>query len=226
MTFLAGLEVPHVPDAAPERAELAAEPVIRKVGCDPLQAVRAGSAEILPAYANAARNHFPNAALVHDRYHLAKNLGEAVHGNHQAENKALRVEDDDRGKATRQIWLFSDTRLSWQRRRRFEATSQDGLKTARAWSIKVDFRWRWQYLCSRSAEQFFDEWYAWGVRWLLRPIVRVAEMLELPRPKLMSYFVHCMTGATSEGFNSIIQAVNFAARGFLFIKNNRTGILL
>jgi len=55
---------------------------------------------------------------------------------------------------------------------------RNGLKTARAWAIKEEFRWFWRHVYS-----------------------------------------------TSEGFNSVIQALKYAARGFHSFTNYRTRIL-
>jgi len=44
--------------------------------------------------------------LVHDKFHVAKHLGEAVDQVRRAANKALQSDDDDRLKGTRQLWLF------------------------------------------------------------------------------------------------------------------------
>ena len=82
----------------------------------------------------------------------------------------------------------------------------------------------WRYVYSTSTKEFFDQWYAWGVRCRLRPIVRVAKMLKRHLPNLLSYFLYRITNATSEGFNSVIQALKYAARGFRSFKNYRTRI--
>jgi transposase len=65
-----------------------------------------------------------------------------------------------------------------------------------------------------SAEEFFTRWYAWGMRFLLRPVIKAAKMLNRHLPSLVNYFRHQITNATSEGFNSVIQALKYAARGF------------
>jgi transposase len=76
-----------------------------------------------------------------------------------------------------------------------------------------------------SVEGFFSQWYAWGVRCRLRPVIKVAKMLKRHLPNLLSSFRHRITNATSEGFNSAIQALKYAARGFRSFRNYRTRIL-
>ena len=59
----------------------------------------------------------------------------------------------------------------------------------------------------------------------LEPIKRVARMLKAHLPGLMSYFNHHVTNALSERFNSKIQSIKSAARGFRSFKNYRLRIL-
>jgi transposase len=76
-----------------------------------------------------------------------------------------------------------------------------------------------------NAKDIFKQWYGWGVRCCLQPIVKVARMLKRHLPGLLSYFNYRITNAASEGFNSVIQALKYAARGFKSFKNYRTRIL-
>jgi transposase len=225
VTVLTDIDGSRVLDVAPERTQAAAEAVLQTLTVQQRQEVQAVAADMLPAYAKAAASQTPNAELVHDKFHVAKHLGEAVDQVRRAENKALQAEDDDRLKGTRQLWLFNKANLSPAQRRRFAAIRRNGLKTARAWAIKEEFRWFWRYVYPMSAEEFFTRWYAWAVRCRLRPVIKVAKMLKRHLSSLLSYFRHRITNATSEGFNSVIQALRYAARGFRSFQNYRTRIL-
>ena len=225
ITVLTDIDGSRVLEVAPERTQAAAEAVLQTLTVEQRHEVQAVAADMLPAYAEAVARQTPQADLVHDKFHVAKHLGEAVDQVRRAENKALQAQDDDRLKGTRQLWLFNQSNLSPRQRRRFEAIRHNGLKTARAWAIKEEFRWFWRYVYQTSAKEFFDQWYAWGVRCRLRPVIRVAKMLKRHLPNLLSYFHHRITNATSEGFNSVIQALKYAARGFRSFKNYRTRIL-
>lgn len=50
-------------------------------------------------------------------------------------------------------------------------------------------------------------------------------MLMRHLPNLLSYFLHRITNDTSEGLNSVVQPLKYAARGFHCLKNYRTRIL-
>ena len=55
-------------------------------------------------------------------------------------------------------------------------------------------------------------------------MVKVAKMLKRHLPNLLTYFRHRITIASSEGFNSVIQSLKYAARGFRSFDNYRTRI--
>ena len=225
VTVLTDIDGSRVVDVAPDRTEVAAERGLHSLSPQQRSRVRAVAADMLPAYANAVAKHLPNAELVHDRFHVAKHLGEAVDKVRRAENKALQEVDDNRLKGTRQLWLYNKKNLSAHHARRLAAIRQSDLKTARAWAIKEEFRWFWRYTYTESAATFFRRWYAWGARSRLTPVVKVAKMLKKHLPNLLTYFRHRITNASSEGFNSVIQSLKYAARGFRSFDNYRTRIL-
>jgi transposase len=225
ITVLTDLDGSRVLDVTEERTETAAKAVLQTLTKEQREGVQAVAADMLPAYAKAVAKELPNAELVHDKFHVAKYLGEAVDQVRRAENKALQAQDDDRLPGTRQLWLFNKSNLSHRQRRRFAAIRKGDLKTARAWALKEEFRWFWRHVYALSAEEFFNHWYAWGARCRLKPMVKVAKMLKRHLPNLLTYFRHRITNATSEGFNSVIQALRYAARGFRSFANYRTRIL-
>ena len=53
----------------------------------------------------------------------------------------------------------------------------------------------------------------------------MARTLKAHLTNLLTYFVHPITNAITEGFNSRIQAIKSAARGFRNFENYRTRIL-
>ena len=169
ITVLTDVDGFRVLDVVQERTQAAAEAVLQTLTVEQRQEVRAVAADMLPAYAKAVARQTPNATLVHDKFHVSKYLGTAVDQVRRAENKALQAEGDERLKGTRHLWLFNKSNLSYRQRRRFAAIRQNGLKTAKAWAIKEEFRWFWRHVYSTSAEKFFRRWYAWGVRSRLQP---------------------------------------------------------
>ena len=225
ITVMTDIDGSRVLEVVPERTREAAETVLNTLSDEQRGAVEAVAADMLAAYAWAVAARTPQADLVHDNFHVSKHLGEAVDQVRRAENKALRAAGDDTLKGTRYLWLHARSNLTRAERRTFDALRKESMKTARAWALKEEFRWFWRYLRRDSAAGFFTRWHGWAARCRLAPMKRKAKMLRRHLPGLLNYFRHRITNAVAEGFNSAIQALRHAARGFRNFANYRTRIL-
>jgi len=107
----------------------------------------------------------------------------------------------------------------------FSTLKDKDLKTSRAWAIKENFRWFWDYTYTERAKNFFYGWYNWAIRSQLTPVKKVAKLLKKHFCNIITYFKHRITNTVSEGLNSRIQTVKSAARGFHSFKNFRIRIL-
>jgi len=134
-------------------------------------------------------------------------------------------EKDETLKGTRSLWLYNLENLSEQKRAEFELLKEAQLKTSRAWAIREQFRWFWDCRSAEEAEVFFEEWYSWASGCGLQPIQKVAKMIHKRIENILSWFRHRISNAAAEGFNSIIQSLKSAARGFRNFANYRTRIL-
>lgn len=177
------------------------------------------------AFSNSTREQAPQAEIVHDRFHVSQYLVEAVDLVRRKENKSLRKEGDDSLVGTRQLWLFNVDNLGDDEQQRLSELQRSAMKTARAWGIKEMFREFWEYRSGAWAAKFFHRWYAWAIRSRLDPIKKVAVMLRKHLTGLLAYFRHRITNARNEGFNSRVQSIKSAARGFRSFENYRTRIL-
>lgn len=205
--------------------ESAADTLWKTLNSSQRQRVRGVAMDMWPAYATSTTANAPHAEIVHDKFHVSKHLNEAVDQVRRRENKRLRKNGDDRLVGTKQLWLFGRSKLDRKRRRQLAEFRNSDLKTSRAWAIKQNFLRFWDHVYARSAGEFFRDWYSWAVRSQLTPIRQKAKMLKVHLDRLLSYFRHPITNAVSEGFNSRIQSIKHAARGFRSIRNYRNRIL-
>ena len=215
----------RVLEVAPERTLQAAGSLWKTLTAAQREAIESVSMDMWQAFMTSAREHAPDAEIVHDKFHISKYLGEAVDKVRRAENRALKKEDDETLKGSRQLWLYNIENLDADRRQQLDALREQDLKTARAWAIKENFRWFWEYTYAGNAKKFFSQWYGWARRSKLKPIKDVALTLKNHLDGLLSYFRHRVTNATAEGFNSRIQSIKSAARGFRKFANYRLRIL-
>lgn len=86
-------------------------------------------------FAAAARAAVPQAALVHDRFHISAHLNDAVAAVHREENRRLQKLGDDRLKGTQRLFGFDPDKLAEEQALRFAELKGSDLKSARAWAI-------------------------------------------------------------------------------------------
>ena len=153
------------------------------------------------------------------------NLNEAVDKVRRSEHRTLLKEGDSTLKGTRQMRLFSKKILPEKYAGLFDTVSQQQVKANRAWAIKESFQVFWTYSFAGHARRYFRDWYAWASRCKLKPIIATAKMLKRHLDRIETYFKHRITHARAEAFNSRIQWLKSAARGFRSFRNYRTRIL-
>ena len=186
--------------------------------------VKAAAMDMSAGFANATRQKVPEADIVHDRFHVSKHLNEAVDKVRREENQRLVAQGDQSLKNTKFLWL-QGAAIQGEKAFAFEQLCSRQLKTSKAWYYKELFVEFWEQPDYITAHRFFDDWYASAIRSKIEPIKKVARMLRDHVDGLLNYFDHRITNAITEGFNSRIQAIKAAARGFRSFKNYRTRIL-
>jgi len=187
--------------------------------------IKAVSLDMWGPFMESTRVACPQAEIVHDKFHVSKYLGEAVDKIRRQENKELLEQNDETLKGTRQLWLYAMENLPEDKNAEFLSLQKQDLRTGRAWSMKENFRHFWECQTVEDAKVYFNTWYSWAIRSQLAPMIKVAGMLKRHLDGLVSYMNHPITNATSEGFNSRIQSIKSAARGFRNFDNYRIRIL-
>jgi transposase len=215
----------RVLEVVPGRTQEAADSLWKTLSNEQREQVEAVAVDMWAAFVNSAEEHIPQADIVHDRFHIAKHLNEAVDQVRRAEHKALKKEGDERLTGSRYLWLTNEENLSEERAATFDDLKEANLKTSRAWALRELFRDFFEQRSEPQGRAFFQDWYAWASRCRLKPMVRVAKMIKRHLDRIVTWFTHRISNASSEGFNSLIQALKSAARGFRNFENYRTRIL-
>lgn len=152
--------------------------------------------------------------IVHDPFHVASHMNEAVNAVRKEEHREMMGIGDERLKGTRYLWLFSQEHLEPDRRAQLDHLWSRKLKTARAWALKEMLRDFWHSKTIHEAKEFFEAWYGWAVRSRLKPVMCVARMLKAHLTNVLTYFVHRLTNASMEGLNNKIQSLIQKAYGY------------
>jgi transposase len=213
----------RVLEVVPGNDQAAGESLWRALPPEQRSKVEAAAMDMSAGFAAATRAQAPQAAIVHDKFHVAKLLNDAVDQTRRAEHQQLHAEGDDTLKHTRYLWLHGQ--LPEEKQASFAELLEINLKTARAWAYKEQFVEFWGQADAAHGMDFFTQWKRSVMRSRLTKVKAVAKTLHKHLTNLLTYFMHPITNAVSEGFNSRIQAIKADARGFRRFENYRARIL-
>lgn len=162
--------------------------------------------------------------IVFDRFHIVAHMNGAVDIVRRAEAKALRAEGDASLVGSRYLWLYGRENVPAHRAEEFESLRSQSLRTGRAWAIKEMLRELWNCGSPQEAAAFHKRWHHWATHSRLPPVIKVAKMVKAHLPNILTYFVHRITNAVSEGINSAIQTIKKRAFGYRNADNFRNAI--
>lgn len=179
-------------------------------------------------YRDSAVAHVPDAQskIVYDRFHVTSHMNTAVDDVRKEEHRDLLMRGDQRLKGTRQLWLYGFENLPRRWKTHLRALTTCTLKTAKAWRVKELLREMYS-TCTNYAEgrSFFTTWYREAMRTRLDPVMKVARMCKEHLSSILTYFIHRVTNAFSEGINNVVQSLVKKAYGYRKRERFRTDIL-
>ena len=168
---------------------------------------------------------FTSAEVVHDRFHVAGYLNDAVDATRKDEHRHLLGQDDKTLVKTKSLWLRSDATLTEAQRQSLEALCGLELETAKVWAFKESFRQFFVCETEYGAAVFFRQWHEAALALGNVHLTKVALMLERHLDGLLAYVRHRVTNALAENLNGQIQRIKTNARGFRQFANFRVAIL-
>jgi transposase len=157
------------------------------------------------------------AVHILDRFHIMSHMSKAIDDVRAKEVKELKAQ----GKKP----VLTGTRWCLLKRPENLTPGQDiklkellgcNLKTIRAYLLKEDFQWFWQYVSPTWAGKFLDAWCNRTMRSRLKPMKKVAKMLRAHRELLLNWFRArglVALGAV-EGFNNKARVTTKRSYGF------------
>ena len=225
VSVLHDLEGRRVLEVVSERTREAANTLWTAIPEPQRHAIDAVAMDMWVPYLEATRVAAPQALIVHDKFHCAKELNKAVDLVRRREHRELQAQGEETLTKTRYLWLKNPLNWTDRQRERFQALKVDALKVGRAWAIKEAFADFWDYRYTGSAHKFFDRWYFWATHSRLPPIIAAAKTLKRHLPVLLAYTKHRITNAAAEGMNAQIQLLKANARGYRNFTQYRIAIL-
>jgi len=112
--------------------------------------------DISAPYISAIREHLPHADIVHDKFHIAKHLNEAVDKTRRKKHRRMLKSKDERLKGTKYAWLKGLEHLSGESFAQVNALAKAELGVAKAWYLKELFRPFWPQCDAMFARSYFE----------------------------------------------------------------------
>lgn len=182
--------------------------------------------DMCQAYVNACQHFVPQAdtKIVFDRFHIMRQMLEAVDLVRKREHRELMNQGDNTLARSKYIWLYSRENVPAKSAERFAQLKDSQLRTARAWAIKESLRELWDYASETWARKFWKRWHFWATHSKLPEVAKVAKLISSHLVNVLSYFRHRITNATAEGLNSKIATVQKRAYGFRNIEHFKIAV--
>ncbi len=169
------------------------------------------------AYLKVIAKKAAQAAHVLDRFHIAQQLSKAIDKVRAEEARALKSGGYEPVlKSTRWLLLKRPENLTEKQEPRLAELLNYNLRTVRAYLLKEDFQFFWEYRSPYWAGQFLDRWCKRTMRSRLEPVKKVARSLREHRALLLNWFraKGQISAAAVEGFNNKAKLAMRKAYGF------------
>jgi transposase len=168
-------------------------------------------------YLNVIARCIPQALHVLDRFHNVAKLSKAVDEVRAKEAKCLQAAGYEPVlKHTRWCLLKRPAKHTAKQRSRLRELLTYNLKTVRAYLLKEDFDFLWDYKSAHWAGRFLDRWCTQTMRSRIAPMKAVAKTLRAHRSLILNWFRvrEAISLGATEGLNNKLKVVTRRAYGF------------
>jgi len=177
--------------------------------------IRLAVMDMWKPFRNACAAHAPGAAMLYDKFHALRHLGEALDKVRRSEYARLSGEDSKFIKGQRYTLLSHRENLSLDGKKALRMLLKANKRLQTAYLLKESFGQLWDYRSVAWARKFFENWRASLKGQKLEPFEKFAKMIDshwegiaaycLPENKISLGFV--------EGLNNKIRVIQRRAYG-------------
>lgn len=175
--------------------------------------------DMWPAYIDTIRNRAPQATLVFDKFHIVRQLTEAVDKVRRQEAAEKNKEHKGILAGTRYIWLKNPWNLTDRQKASLSYLETLNLKIHRAYLLKESFRDFWQSTSKEIAGKFMEQWCTWAMESEIKPMQDFALLLKRHEEGILTYFDMQISNGAVEGLNNKAKVISHRAYGFRSAKN-------
>jgi transposase len=192
-----------------DRSEASMDQFYRFLGKKKAKRVRLAVMDMWKAFRNSAIRNAPQAAILFDKFHVMKHLGEALDKIRKAEYARLEGKQRRFIKGQKYALLSHPQNLTGSARKNLKLLLAANKRLNTAYLLKESFGQLWDYNREAWARKFFENWRA-SLKWQrLKPYEKFAQMIERHWHGIAAY----------------CQAENKVALGFVEGLNNKIRVM-
>jgi transposase len=184
------------------------------------------SMDMSPAYQKGVRENCRNAQVVFDKFHLIAHANQAVDEVRQAETRRGEPAARDQLRGSLWLWRKNPENLTPQQKVRMDRIDHTLLHTSKAYQCRLVLQEIYRLPYRSQARRRLARWCRWLHRaaakaphLLLRPMAKLAAMVERHFEGILAHWDNRHTNAFMEGLNSVFSAVKRKARGYRTTQN-------
>jgi transposase len=193
-------------------SEFVAELERRKVPASQIQEI---AMDMSKAFIAGAEEHFPDAQICFDRFHVMKLCGESL------EKIRKEIASESGGLPRGAMWALrgNPENLRAEQRQLREQICKEHSKIARALSIREFLADLWNYESRKDAEEHLIAVLSWCRRSRMDSFVKLGRTLKKYMNGILGYFKNYTTSAAIEAINGLLQLARSRARGYRTFRN-------
>lgn len=200
-----------------DRSEQTLRAGLESLGQSVCAGLRYVCSDMWAPYLAAVKQQLPGALHVLDRFHIRRQLNQAVDEVRKGEARAL-AQAGLKPRLKKLRWALLKNRKNWtdKERRRMRQLEHSGLASIRAYWLVAAFEHFWSYTSATWAGKFLAGWCQRVRRSRLKPLKKVAESLLQHQTVLLNYFRarKAISGGVIEGLNNKVKLTFRKSYGF------------
>ena len=170
-----------------DRSEASMDQFYRFLGQKKAKRIRLAVMDMWKAFRNSTHQHAPQAAILFDKFHVMKHLGEALDKIRKAEYARLTGKQRGFIKGQKYTLLSHPQNLTGTARKNLKLLLAANKRLNTAYLLKESFGQLWDYNREAWARKFFDNWRS-SLKWQrLKPYEKFAAMIERHWDGLAAY---------------------------------------
>jgi transposase len=198
-----------------DRSEKSMAMFYEQLGPKRSRGIRLAVMDMWKPFRNATAAHAPQAAILFDKFHVMRHLGEALDKVRKAEYARLSGRDRSFIKGQKYTLLSHRENLTPTGRQNLRKLLAANKRLNTAYLLKESFGQLWEYEREGWARRFFDNWRA-SLKWQrLQPYEKFAEMIERHWEGIAAYCKpeNKVSLGFVEGLNNKIRVIQRRAYG-------------